>query len=278
MPILMRRFVNPHRPGVRRWRAARPGRRAGLARAVADLRGAARPQGPRDARRRPSTTSPSLGVHSHARRALLARRRARARLARQAEVRRDRSRRATTGAPTTRSSTRHQGARLAAAADRLGPGAAVGHQRRTRHASRARARPSSRSSCTPSATHYGAKVDTWSIWNEPNQPQFLLPQYSRAHDAAVAGDLPQALLRRPARPGRRRPGVAKPVLLGETSPRGTGKVVAPLTFLRGALCLDSQATTRPRSAARSVTATGYAHHAYTTRPGPDLPARRSPTT
>ncbi len=35
--------------------------------------------------------------------------------------------------------------------------------------------------------------------------------------------------------------VASPkVLLGETSPRGTGKVVAPLTFLRGALCLDSK--------------------------------------
>ena len=28
------------------------------------------------------------------------------------------------------------------------------------------------------AAHYGSKVDTWSIWNEPNQPQFLLPQYS----------------------------------------------------------------------------------------------------
>src|SRR5215210_4766627 len=24
---------------------------------------------------------------------------------------------------------------------------------------------------------YGGQVDTWSIWNEPNQPQFLMPQY-----------------------------------------------------------------------------------------------------
>ena len=29
------------------------------------------------------------------------------------------------------------------------------------------------------------------------------------------------------------------MLVGETAPRGTGKVVAPLTFLRGVLCLDS---------------------------------------
>ena len=35
------------------------------------------------------------------------------------------------------------------------------------------------------ATHYGAKVDTWSIWNEPNQPQFLLPQYS-AHKTPLS--------------------------------------------------------------------------------------------
>ena len=25
--------------------------------------------------------------------------------------------------------------------------------------------------------HYADRVSTWSIWNEPNQPQFLLPQY-----------------------------------------------------------------------------------------------------
>src|SRR3954451_16515793 len=31
---------------------------------------------------------------------------------------------------------------------------------------------------TAAARHYGTKVTRWSIWNEPNQPQFLLPQYS----------------------------------------------------------------------------------------------------
>jgi hypothetical protein len=56
------------------------------------------------------------------------------------------------------------------------------------------------------------------------------------------------------------------VLLGETSPRGTGKVVAPLTFLRGALCLNSKY--HKEKGCAKVQAAGYAHHAYTTGQGP----------
>ena len=33
---------------------------------------------------------------------------------------------------------------------------------------------------TAAARHFGTKIARWSIWNEPNQPQFLLPQYSAA--------------------------------------------------------------------------------------------------
>ena len=57
------------------------------------------------------------------------------------------------------------------------------------------------------------------------------------------------------------------MLLGETSPRGTGKVVAPLTFLRGVLCLDSKYHKTSQSCGK-VQAAGYAHHAYTTGQGP----------
>src|SRR5919205_1748935 len=32
---------------------------------------------------------------------------------------------------------------------------------------------------TALARRYGAQVSMWSIWNEPNQPQFLLPQYRK---------------------------------------------------------------------------------------------------
>ena len=51
--------------------------------------------------------------------------------------------------------------------------------------------------------------------------------------------------------------------MGETAPRGTGKVVAPLTFLRGALCLDSRY--HKRRGCSELPADGWAHHAYTHR-------------
>ena len=39
---------------------------------------------------------------------------------------------------------------------------------------------------------YGDAVSMWSVWNEPNQPQFLKPQY-RNGQAVLAEALPQAL-------------------------------------------------------------------------------------
>lgn len=116
---------------------------------------------------------------------------------------------------------------------------------------------------TAVARHYGDKVDVWSIWNEPNQPQFLKPQFS--------GGKPYSprLYRRLYRAALKAfdvAGMTPAILFGETSPRGTGKVVAPLTFLRGALCL-SKSYKRDRSCGR-VPAAGIAHHAYTTRTGP----------
>ena len=116
------------------------------------------------------------------------------------------------------------------------------------------------------ATHYGAQVDTWSIWNEPNQPQFLLPQYS-PHKTPLSPGIYRKLYFAAQR-GLADAGLASArVLLGETSPRGTGKVVAPLTFLRGVLCLDSNYHKTSQSCGK-VQAAGYAHHAYTTGQGP----------
>ncbi len=123
---------------------------------------------------------------------------------------------------------------------------------------------------------YGAQVNTWSIWNEPNQPQFLRPQYAsggRAVSPGIYRGLYQAALR-----GLRAAGQQDDaVLLGETSPRGTTRVVPPLTFLRGTLCLDGRYRKRPRC--RALEADGYAHHAYTTRQGPSFkpPSRNDVT-
>ena len=114
--------------------------------------------------------------------------------------------------------------------------------------------------------HYGTRVDRWSVWNEPNQPQFLLPQYSAVTHTPLSPRIYRKLLLAAQR-GLGAAGLADvPLLMGETSPRGTGKVVAPLTFLRGVLCLDRRYR-RTRRCDR-VDVDGYAHHAYTTAQGP----------
>ena len=114
--------------------------------------------------------------------------------------------------------------------------------------------------------HFGRQIDQWAVWNEPNHPQFLLPQYS----ARTHKPLSPAIYRKlyvAGRRGLRDAGLGDvPVLIGETSPRGTGKVVAPLTFLRGVLCLDGRY--RRTGHCTRLGADGYAHHAYTTGEGP----------
>ena len=112
---------------------------------------------------------------------------------------------------------------------------------------------------------YGAQVDTWSIWNEPNQPQFLAPQYRkgkpyspglyrRLYQVGVKG------LKASAENG------GDTFLLGETSPRGNSQVVYPLDFFRRMLCLNSKY--RKTKKCGALDADGYAHHAYTTAKGP----------
>jgi hypothetical protein len=117
---------------------------------------------------------------------------------------------------------------------------------------------------TNGARHFGAQVTRWSIWNEPNHPQFLGPQYDSRHrpaSPAVYRGLYAAALR-----GLAAVGDTKPVLMGETAPVGTTKDVAPLTFLRQALCLSE--TYKKVGKCSRLRVDGYAHHAYSTRQGP----------
>jgi hypothetical protein len=114
--------------------------------------------------------------------------------------------------------------------------------------------------------HYGGQVGTWSIWNEPNQPRFLRPQFAdsgRAISPQLYRQLYDAGRRGLAAAGRG----ADPTLFGELAPRGTGSVVAPLTFLRDMLCLNSRYRKKGKGCAELQT-NGIAHHAYTTREGP----------
>jgi hypothetical protein len=121
---------------------------------------------------------------------------------------------------------------------------------------------------------YAGAVDTWSIWNEPNQRQFLMPQYK--HGKPVSPGIYRALYQA----GVKGLKVANPndsFLLGETSPRGNSQTVFPLDFFRGMLCLN-RSYHRTKKCAK-LDADGYAHHAYTTSKGPRFvpPDRRDVT-
>jgi hypothetical protein len=112
---------------------------------------------------------------------------------------------------------------------------------------------------------YGDSVNMWSIWNEPNQPQFLLPQF--VHGKPASPKLYRKLYQAAYAGLRSTPANANDtILLGETSPRGNSHIVAPLAFLRGTLCLNR--SYHKAKSCQTLQTSGYAHHAYTTSEGP----------
>ncbi len=126
--------------------------------------------------------------------------------------------------------------------------------------------------------HYGSQVSLYSIWNEPNHPAFLLPQFN-ANGTPASPRIYRGLFQAGYK-GLQAAGIAHPkVLMGETAPFGYDSVntrregakallhdVAPLAFLRGALCLNAHY--RRSSSCANSPASGYAHHAYTKAVGP----------
>jgi hypothetical protein len=125
---------------------------------------------------------------------------------------------------------------------------------------------------------YGSEVSLFAIWNEPNDIASLQPQFNSSGQPVS----PRAYrgLFQAGYAGLQAAGLAHPkVLMGETAPVGADSLsrsevrkygllhdVAPLAFMRGALCLDSHY--RKAGACGSVPAYGYSTHAYTQKQGP----------
>ena len=112
---------------------------------------------------------------------------------------------------------------------------------------------------------YRDRISYWSVWNEPNHPDFLQPQYASGKKPVSPGiyrKLVQAADRGLSASGNG----SDRMWIGETAPRGTGKVVAPLTFMRDTLCLST--SYHRRSSCHKLPGDGWAHHAYTPASGP----------
>ena len=126
--------------------------------------------------------------------------------------------------------------------------------------------------------HFGSEVSLFAIWNEPNDAAFLLPQFNSAGQP-TSPRIYRGLYQE-GYAGLQAAGLAHPkVLIGETAPAGYDSLtrsearedkvihdVAPLAFLRGMLCLNSHY--RKAGACGPLSATGYSHHAYSTKAGP----------
>ena len=132
------------------------------------------------------------------------------------------------------------------------------------------------------------RVSLWSIWNEPNQPGWLTPQFER-RDGQVVPAAP-ALFRKlyhAALQGLGRAGhntTADGIFIGETAPLGSDQQgprngMRPVPFLRELLCLkaDGASYEGPDAARRDcddfakngpLSATAFAHHPYTKKVAP----------
>jgi len=128
------------------------------------------------------------------------------------------------------------------------------------------------------AGRYGADVDRYIIWNEPNLPSWLQPQASctRRGCTPVAPHLYRGLVRA-ARPAIRAADPGADVLIGAMSSRGQNlrarnATLRPLVFLRALGCVD-RGYRRLRSGYckgfRPATGDGFAFHPHGTLTSPD---------
>ena len=124
------------------------------------------------------------------------------------------------------------------------------------------------------ARHFRGQVDRYSVWNEPNSETFLAPQRACRGGACdlVGAHIYRALVDA-AYPAIKAADPGADVLIGETAPDASARVVAPLAFLREVACAGPDyARARP---CPPLVADGYAHHPYQFRDAPDQPTGTS---
>jgi hypothetical protein len=114
-----------------------------------------------------------------------------------------------------------------------------------------------RAFATAAGRRFGDAVSAWGLWNEPNHPRFLKPQYVKGKPASPA--LYRALHLAGVR-GLEAAGQSGDTFLGgETAPGGDRRTsVPPLQFLRGVFC----------KGCAKLRIDGWAHHPYANRRGP----------
>ena len=128
------------------------------------------------------------------------------------------------------------------------------------------------------ASRYGADVDRYILWNEPNLPSWLQPQASCVHRRCtpVAPHLYRGLVRA-AYPAIKAADPGAQVLIGALSSRGLdmkarNSTLRPLVFLRALGCVSS-GFARLRSGDckgfKPATADGFAFHPHGTLTSPD---------
>lgn len=127
---------------------------------------------------------------------------------------------------------------------------------------------------------FGSQVSLFSIWNEPNHPAFLLPQW-KSNGTPESPRIYRGLYQA-GYAGLQAAGLTHPrVLFGETAPVGYDNIksllrtektkalltpVAPLEFMREALCLNSKY--KKAGSCAELQMTGFADHPYSKAAGP----------
>jgi hypothetical protein len=124
-------------------------------------------------------------------------------------------------------------------------------------------------------------VDLFTIWNEPNHPGFLMPQWRRQGGRFVP-DSPGAYraMVRAAYPAVKAAAPQSTVLIGGTSSGGSSTAgrdgVPPLLFLRELACVDRRLRAKKTAECAGfepIPGDGWAHHPYSLRTRPDAMPR-----